>query len=564
MSGIRTIRLQGTDRVLTNPLKIEGLVVHNQENGLVDFTMDQTPDNIHLVNDYGIDCPSLMPSDYDFFRLYKNFNIVPYPDQIKGAAFLTKYRRCGLLTEMSGGKTLTALMAIDYQVKIGKYKKILIICPSSNVVDPWKQHLVKYYPHLFFKIAAHRSTQKRKEILSKPDTITIISMEAVYNSLELLSDVDFDLIVIDEFSWLKSTNSQRYKAVKKLLKPHTNLYALTASPVSNSPLDAYALISLMHNVDMFGRHVPFLDKQSYEQKGNFMTKAYWGDLTTYKIRLKNDKTNYPTFIYKPKEEAIDIINQYLHPFFYGKVDREGEKRKSITLHPPIRLRPTQLQIELIEKIRSSSIEEFQGAYVLNKARTTINKIFQVASGIFIGYKKSDDYDPELGYRIERHISHFPTPAKINKMLELINESPSKVIVLSNFIGSIDSIAKVLETFKIKSTVLQDCTGKAADNLVEEFKKIDDIKVLLTNPLRISHGKNIQQASTIIWFDPPMRPEIFTQVNGRIDRPAQQFDMNIYQLAVCSQEVSQYNSLKNKKKFENDLKKLYLSFIGSDL
>ncbi len=150
------------------------------------------------------------------------------------------------------------------------------------------------------------------------------------------------------------------------------------------------------------------------------------------------------------------------------------------------------------------------------------------------------------------------------MLELINESPSKVIVLSNFIGSIDSIAKVLETFKIKSTVLQDCTAKAADNLVEEFKKIDDIKVLLTNPLRISHGKNIQQASTIIWFDPPMRPEIFTQVNGRIDRPAQQFDMNIYQLAVCSQEVSQYNSLKNKKKFENDLKKLYLSFIGSDL
>lgn len=554
------IRLKGTNRILANPLGIEGLQVHSNENGIVDFSMEQTAANIHLANDYGIDCPSLMPDKYDFFRLARKFNLIPYPDQIKGAISLTKFRRGGLFTEMSGGKTLTTLMALDYQLQIGTYKKVLIICPSANINDPWKAHLTTYYPHLYFRVLANKTRTKREKILEDVDPITLVNIEVVKNDVDILSECGFDLIIIDEFSWLKNTTSLRYKAVKKLLTPSTHLWPLTASPVSNSPIDAYALITLMGNVDMFGRHVPYMDPEVYNEGKPFMNKSYWTDLTTVRIPIRNYSGKGPRFILKPKKEAKEITSIYLHPFYYGKVDREKEKRKTLTLHNPLRLKPTAQQLLLMEQIKNNSINEYDGLDIMTKARVTMQKISQVASGILIGQQQTDEYDPDLGFKLEHNYTSFPTPAKTGKMLEIIRNSPSKVIVLSSFIGVVENIKQELIRNNIGCIALQEGGPAQSDLKINKFKKDKTLKVLVTNPRRISHGKNIQQASTIIWFDPPMYPEIFVQVNGRIDRPGQEYDMNIYELAVCSQEVSQYKSLHSKKEFDNALKDMYLSFI----
>ena len=90
------------------------------------------------------DTPSTIERDYKWTGRLK-----PFDHQRATASFLTLHPRSFCFNEQGLGKTASAIWAADYLMKLGKVKRVLVLCPLSIMKSAWQEDL--------FKFAMHRS-----------------------------------------------------------------------------------------------------------------------------------------------------------------------------------------------------------------------------------------------------------------------------------------------------------------------------------------------------------------------------------------------------------------------
>jgi SNF2 family DNA or RNA helicase len=76
---------------------------------------------------------------------------------------------------------------------------------------------------------------------------------------------------------------------------------------------------------------------------------------------------------------------------------------------------------------------------------------------------------------------------------------------------------------------------------------------------MAHGLTLTAAATIVWYGPIDQAEIYTQANGRINRPGQLRSMHIIRLAATPVERAIFARLDNKEKMQG----LILDFIQEE-
>ncbi len=90
-------------------------------------------DEARVLRNLGVkDVPSPITKRYDWPGRYR-----PMQHQIDTAAFLTMHRRAFVFSEPGTGKTLSALWAADYLMKLGKVRRVLVLCPLSIMHSAW-------------------------------------------------------------------------------------------------------------------------------------------------------------------------------------------------------------------------------------------------------------------------------------------------------------------------------------------------------------------------------------------------------------------------------------------
>jgi len=128
-----------------------------------------------------------------------------------------------LIADATGlGKTRTALrLALD---AIRDGKKILLIAPKSILDTTWDDEMEKTNIHL--------KCVSSEKLSSDPDSV-----------VKHFSDRDF--IVVDEAHYFRSPSTNRYAALRDLIiKQNAQVVLATATPVNNSLMDLYFLLSL--------------------------------------------------------------------------------------------------------------------------------------------------------------------------------------------------------------------------------------------------------------------------------------------------------------------------------
>jgi SNF2 family DNA or RNA helicase len=88
---------------------------------------------------------------------------------------------------------------------------------------------------------AYGPAPKRRKIINGEYEFIITNYDGVNVVYEEIKNGKFDLIVIDEANAYKSTSTQRWKLMAKLLQPHTKLWMLTGTPASQSPVEQLVL-----------------------------------------------------------------------------------------------------------------------------------------------------------------------------------------------------------------------------------------------------------------------------------------------------------------------------------
>ena len=167
----------------------------------------------------------------------------PMNHQKETAAFLTTHKRALCLNAPGTGKSISAIWAADFLLDERVAKKVLIIAPLSTLKVVWARELRHHLPHRSFVICTG-TRAKRESLLETPGVqYVIINHDGFTNMQSKLTD--FDVVIYDEATALKSPSSQRYKTFAKWTAAHNPwLWLLTGTPISQTPADAWTLARL--------------------------------------------------------------------------------------------------------------------------------------------------------------------------------------------------------------------------------------------------------------------------------------------------------------------------------
>ena len=179
------------------------------------------------------------------------------PHQVDAALFALRspYSKGVLLADEVGlGKTIEAALVLA-QKWAERRRRILLIVPAT-LRKQWQVELEDkfFLPSLILEAKSANAIMKKgvaNPFLSD-ERIVICSYQFVYSKRELVQRVNWDLVVVDEAHRLRNIykGTKTAEGIVEAIRPALKLL-LTATPLQNSLLELYGLVSIL-DPELFG------------------------------------------------------------------------------------------------------------------------------------------------------------------------------------------------------------------------------------------------------------------------------------------------------------------------
>jgi len=491
-------------------------LIGQRPDGLYEVLVHWGLDEMRVLKNLGIkNVPSPITGRYAWPGIYK-----PFDHQRDTAAFLTMNNRAYCFSEQGTGKSITVAWAADYLMTRGVIKKVLIICPLSIMDTAWRADLFRAAMHRTVEIA-HGNKNQRRAIVAQNTEFLIINFDGVKTVAKELDRANFDLIVIDEANCIKNAQSDRWKAINSLVRQNTWVWALTGTPASQSPVDAYGLAKMVtpHTVPKF--------------YGQFR------DMVQNKVS---------TCRYINKSSAEDTVHKALQPAIRYTKEQclDLPELMYSTRLVPMTAQQEKYYKTLKEQLRISAAGEDITAV---NAGVALNKLLQVASGSV--------------YTDTKEVVEFDCSSRLNELEDIIDESSHKVLIFAQFRHGIDMITRFLDNKKIRSESIHGgVSAKHRTDIINRFQNDHDpatcTRVLVIQPQSAAHGVTLTAANTIVWWGLTTSYETYAQANARIHRPGQVNHCTVVHLIGSPVEKKLLTALETREQSQINLMELYKS------
>lgn len=385
----------------------------------------------------------------------------------------------------------------------------LVVSPSSLSLN-WQNEAEKFAKEL--KTLVIRGTlAERKRYISQIDKydLVITSYDLLKRDIELYEEKNYQFryIIADEAQYLKNSNTQNAKAIKKI-KADTR-YALTGTPIENSLAELWSIF-------------------------DFIMPGY---LFTY----RTFKAMYETPIVKQEDEqAMAKLRMLIEPFVLRRKKKEvltelpdktitvlknemGEEQKNIYLNYL-----AQAKQELAEEININGYEKSQMQIL-----AALTRLRQICChpGLFI-----EDYQEGS--------------SKLDQCMEIIEEATNaghKILLFSSYTSMFEMIEKELKKLGIRYFKLTGSTKvEERIELVNEFNENPDIKVFLISLKAGGTGLNLTGADMVIHYDPWWNLSTENQATDRAYRIGQKNNVQVYKLITKNSIEEKIYELQQKK------------------
>lgn len=458
-------------------------------------------------------------SEYEWPRPH---GLTPFEHQKITAEFLVNNRKAFCFNEQGTGKTASVIWAVDYLMTLGLVRRVLVVCPLSIMKSAWQQDLFKFAIHRTVTVA-HGAAKKRKQILEMGSEFVVINFDGVGVVKNEIIKGGFDLIVVDEASAYKNSQTVRWKDLRDLTKHVKGLWMLTGTPAAQAPTDAYGLAKLINP-----EGVPMFFGQFRDQVMNKVSMYRW----------------------IPRANSQKIVHKALQPAI------RFEKKQCIDL-PTLTFVSrdavmTPQQLKYYNVLKKQMLIEADGEEISAvNAAVQINKLLQIAGGAV--------------YTDSGEVLEFDVSTRLGVVKEVVDESSNKVLVFVPFTHTILLLQKYLEAAGILCDVINGnvSVNKRAE-IVKAFQTQPDPKVLIIQPQAASHGLTLTAADTIIWYAPCTSVETYLQANARIDRPGQVNPMTVVHIVGSPIEAKMYSMLQGNISNHNKVIDLYRQEIFSEV
>ena len=417
----------------------------------------------------------------------------PYPYQQYCAARIVADAAVGLFLDMGLGKTVITLDAIN-TLRYDRWavQRVLIIAPKKVAEGTWTKEAQKWEHLRHLRISAVLgSQQKRLRALATPADIYVINRDNVAWIVDYFKNAwPFDMVVLDESSSFKNSQSKRFKALKLVRSRINRLVELTGTPASNGLIDLWAQIYLLDGGARLGRTL-----------GQYRERFFDPD--------KRSRTQI--FSYTPKDGSMEYIQQAIGDIcvsmkaedYLNLPDRMFDD-VPVVLDDKARKAYRQLERDLL-------LELDEGQITAVSAGVLTGKLLQLCNGAV--------YDSE-----KRPLAIHN--CKVEAFLEVLEQlNGQHCLVFYNFQHDRDRLLAALEPLGLRVRVYQ----SAAD---EDAWNAGEVDVLLAHPASCAYGLNLQNGGHhIVWFGLTWSLEQYEQANKRLHRQGQRHPVIVHHLVV---------------------------------
>lgn len=494
---------------LRNPAQVTTVIPKSKQMGPNEVLVHWGVDETQALRELNIKAPPPIRSRYDWPGQFKPMN-----HQRVTAEFLTMHRKAFCFNEQGTGKTASAIWAADFLMKQKKVRRVLVVCPISIMDSAWRADLFRFAMHRTVDIA-YGTAEKRKRIVRGPAEFVIMNYDGLKIAEEEIRTSGFDLIIVDEATHYKNSQSVRWKTLNRIVTPDTWLWLMTGTPAAQSPMDAYGLAKLVSP-----DNVP----------------RYFG---SFRDQVMTQKTK---FKWEPKPGAVDTVHRVLQPAvrFSKEECLDLPDIMYIKRHVPL----TKQQEHYYKKLKKQMLLEVAGAEITTvNAAINMNKLLQISAGAVY----TDDGDT----------LEFDISERYNVLKEVLDETSRKALVFVPFKSTIRMLQDRLIADGVTTEVISgDVSAGARTDIFKRFQSTPDPKVLVIQPQAAAHGVTLTAADTIIWWAPTASLETYAQANARIHRTGQTAKCTVVQLQGSEVENRLYAMLDKRIDIHTQILDLY--------
>lgn len=392
----------------------------------------------------------------------------------------------GLFQDMGLGKTVETLTAIN-ELRYHRWQvcRVLVIAPKKVAEATWQNEAARWDHLKHLRIIPVLGTAKQRiNALYTPGDIWVINRENVPWLVDYYRhEWPFDMVVLDESSSFKNSQSQRFKKLRLVRSRIKRLVELTGTPAPNGLEDLWAQIYLLDSGERLGRTLTSYRDQFFRQD-----YAHPGQ-------------QYRT--YTPREGARERIQAAISDIC---VSMKAEDY--LTLPPYIEDKvPVVLDAsakKAYDRLEKEMLLEVDGETITAGSAAVLNgKLLQLCGGAVYG---------SAGAVLEVHKS------KLEAFLEVLEQLHGEhVLVFYWYQHEKDRLLKALENSGKRVQVYCGAEQEQAWNAGE-------VDVLLAQPASCGYGLNLQQGGRhLVWYTlPNWALEVYQQANKRLHRQGQKY------------------------------------------
>lgn len=447
----------------------------------------------------------------------------PFAHQRETASFLTLNRKAFVFSEPGTGKTMSALWAADYLMRVGEVRRCLILCPLSIMTSAWMQDLNNSIIHRSAIVAHHAQAARRLEMV-KGDYEFVITNYDGLNLIadEIVKDGTFDLVIVDEANAYKNVSTKRFKSLQKIVTPTTHLWMMTGTPAAQSPLDAYGLARMVNPQAVPKFYTGWRDKVMYQA-----TRFKW----------------------LPKPTAGDDVHEVLQPAIRFTKDQCLDLPPVMTVTREVPLTPQQAKYYQLLKDRMVMQAAGETITAVNAA-AGVNKLLQISAG--------------AAYTDNAEVVEFDCKPRLNVLMEVLEETSRKVLIFAAYRHSIDTITDFLQKNNIECAQIHgDVSPTKRTAIFKQFQTEQNPRVLVIQPQAASHGVTLTAADTVVFWGPVMSVETYLQCCARTDRVGQNSDkVTVVHIQGSDIERRMFKNLASRVDTHAALVKLYEEELAS--
>jgi len=427
--------------------------------------------------------------------------------------FIKKKKRVFITSEPGTGKTRSCLETCSHHGT-----KVLVFCPKTIMDASWGNDIRTFYPHKSYGIF-NRKLQSGNphhiDALFRNHAIVIMNHDAVkflIGELEKNPNLikGFNRIVIDEFTAFKNKNSQRSKAMAKLVKHFDRRIMLSGTPTPNGILDIW--------------HPAFLLDDGQRLGDNYYQFRY-----TVCQPVPKGKSLFMEWQPIPgasEGTAIRLRDVTIRHELQECIDMPERIYRHIQLDMPRNLR------KHYEDMRKHALMLFEeGTVTAVNAGVLSNKLLQIAGGSI--------YNNDYG-------QYYLDDSKYDLIAELIKEREHS-LVFYIWQHQCDRMSDIFDAEGIKYATINGKTNQQDRGRIVKDYQAGKYDTLLVQPAAAAHGLTLTKSTASIWCSGTFNLEHFIQANYRDYRIGQKKRTEVIMVSYKDTvEQKLYDRLREKR------------------